>query len=362
MMKLTVDRVALVDILGRVELGVKKPTLFPLTVATVVLSADADRVTVVGQQDAVFVRAGCPATVTEAGGTGLGLHTLLGVLKAMDSETVTLACANRVDVSMAGGHILATQKQLSLPKTVPSLAESEPIIIAGLKNGLDHVAHAQADEESRPVLYAVAFQHGTSGNEVALVAADGFRLGLATANVVSGTWIQDIVVPYPAVTLLRELMRGDVAVMLDQPHILFRCQESGVEVIALLVNATYPNYERLIPEDGTKLDVGLAPLRAALGATLAIVPDGGVVRLQTKTPEVLSIWAESEECAKVEAQIPCEGECRIAFNGRYLEEALSRCGDSVTMYTTTTSSPALITSDSQHREVLMPMFVVWPEE
>jgi len=145
-----------------------------------------------------------------------------------------------------------------------------------------------------------------------------------------------------------------------------------VELVATLIQGTFPNYSQLIPQSfTTKATIGLTSFagdahrrdlcarRRRHRARPDGAGDGGGSGL-------LTISARAEEIGNHEGKmdVKIEGEAsKIAFNSKYLQDVLSVLDtDSVALETTSPSSPGVIrplgTSDS-YVHVVMPMFVQW---
>lgn len=113
-----------------------------------------------------------------------------------------------------------------------------------LKKGLSQVVFAASGDETRPVLTGV-FLHTVDGVLFA-AATDSYRLAekeLAKTD-------QDISLLIPA-TALQELLRilpdnvDEVTVLAEAQQVLFRAGD--IELVTRLIEATYPDYKKLIP-------------------------------------------------------------------------------------------------------------------
>jgi len=245
-----------------------------------------------------------------------------------------------------------------------------------LKTAISRVAFAAATEESRPVLTGVECKF--LGSAFSLAAADGFRLAVQH-GVLDAPIESDTTVIVPARTL-NELARliGDqtdpiqIVMTESKGQIMFRSQ--GLEVVSQLLQGTFPNYEQLIPQTYQTRAIFDLPdlLRATRTAGIFARDGSNIVRLQVtpdpgeEFPGKVIVSASSDEIGnnqdEVDAEVLEGEESKIAFNSRYLQDALSVLDrGKVVMETTTPSAPGVfkhIDSDD-YIHVVMPMFVQW---
>jgi DNA polymerase-3 subunit beta len=153
-------------------------------------------------------------------------------------------------------------------------------------------------------------------------------------------------------------------------QVLFRMK--SVEMVATLVQGTFPNYSQLIP--ASYASRALIDMRQFLQETriaAIFARDGsGIVRIQLQpgedvAPGKLIISARAEEIGehRGEMDVKIEGEAsKIAFNSKYLQDVLQvlDCAQ-VALETSTPSSPGVLrpVGVENYVHVVMPMFVQW---
>lgn len=114
------------------------------------------------------------------------------------------------------------------------------------KKALQQVIFAASNDESRPVLTGV-FLHTVDG-QLYMASTDSYRL--AEKNL--GANDQNISLLIPA-TAMQDLLRiigddtGDITVQHNDQQVLFKVGD--IELLARLVEGTYPPYRKLIPSD-----------------------------------------------------------------------------------------------------------------
>ncbi|MFC1916318.1 DNA polymerase III subunit beta [Chloroflexota bacterium] len=284
------------------------------------------------------------------------------------TKTLELKCA-RFEARISG---VDAKDFPPIPKIEEGLTTKAEI--ETLEQGINQVVFAAATEESRPVLTGVDAQF--NGDLLTLAAADGFRLAvykLPLAAPVSEP--TEVIIPARTLAELNRLMADqeeavEITVNPNKSQALFRLK--NVELVSQLVQGTFPNYAQLIPQSyNTRMVVSVAEfVRATKTASIFARDGSGIVRLVITpgaelAPGKLTVSARSEEIGddvgEIDATVEGE-EAKIAFNGKYLTEALSALHEAqVALETTNPSSPGVIrpVGVDNYIHVVMPMFVQW---
>ena len=253
---------------------------------------------------------------------------------------------------------------------------SLPMRASVLKEAIEQVVFAAAQDDSRPVLAGVLMT--VKEGKLTLAAADGFRLAVRRVDLgtTDGPELQMIV---PARTLI-EVARGlsddeeevvEVASTPDQNQVLFK--HKGAEVVSRLIEGQFPDYNRIIPKDSkTRVTLQTADfLRATKAAQVFARDNSMIVRLQLVPAEgddaalgKVTVTATSAEIGDntgdVDASV--EGEAQhVAFNGRYLRDALEALdAQQAFLEVTGPASPGVIrpaSGPNGYLHVIMPMHV-----
>jgi len=154
-------------------------------------------------------------------------------------------------------------------------------------------------------------------------------------------------------------------------QVLFRMKT--VELVATLIQGTFPNYSQLIPQSyTTRTVIDMRQFLQEIRIAAIFARDGaGIVRLQVEPGEgdglgKMTVSARAEEIGehRGEIDVKVEGEvAKIAFNSRYLQDVLQALDDAETLAleTTSPSSPGVIrpVDGDDYVHVVMPMFVQW---
>ncbi|MBI4337376.1 MAG: DNA polymerase III subunit beta [Chloroflexi bacterium] len=241
----------------------------------------------------------------------------------------------------------------------------------GLRLAINQVVFAAATEDSRPVLTGVKVELEDSG--VTLAAADGFRLAVHTAQLKAPAGeASAFIVPARTLQEVQRLL-GDqeepveMVVAPSRSQALFRLKSA--ELVSQLIQGTFPNYKQLIPQGYTTRGVVNMQdfLRATRTASIFARDGSGIIRLhmlpgQPGSMKVVSVAEEvGENAGELDAKV--EGpEAKIAFNSKYLLDALQAMNaEEVALEVTTSSSPGVFRplDSTGYVHVVMPMFVQW---
>lgn len=289
------------------------------------------------------------------------------------TQTLRLDCA-RFSANMKGIDayefpLIPTYHEERTSNTPIIEGQSYTMSIDTLRSAISAVTVAASQDENRPTLTGVecTFASGT----LHMAATDGYRM--ATYQIDCQGSDEKIVLIVPArnlaeVARIASSATGDVTVIVSSSRnqVLFSmaADVGRVDVVSELIDARFPDYRATIPKSYDTLTVvdTAALLKAVRVALLFARDNANIIRCAVSPSGHLRITATSAEmgdnASELDAQV--EGaEIEIAFNARYVIDALS-CVDqpSVVIKTTTATRPAMLTpngEDSPYMAVLMPM-------
>jgi DNA polymerase-3 subunit beta len=243
-----------------------------------------------------------------------------------------------------------------------------------LRQAIGQTVFAAATDDSRPILTGVDTRF--EGNKLSLAASDGFRLSVFDLALEKPLGEKtEIVIPAKALAELNRLLgdeENEVLLQTDaaRSRVLFRL--TNVEMVAQLIQGTFPNISQLIPTSSTsnaRISVGDF-LREARIASVFARDGSGIVRLvvtpgEGVTPGKVTISARAEEIGDNQGEIDAavEGEgVKIAFNGKYLQDVLQALdGGEISLQTSGPSSQGAFrpVGSDNYVHIIMPMFVQW---
>lgn len=241
------------------------------------------------------------------------------VIKAEDTK-VTIS-ANKYTSTINGA--LADDFP-ELPEIDEKNAVTFKMAVDEFKNGLNQVTIASSNDLTRPALTGVYFN--TYDKILAVAATDGYRL--AERKLINK--VESEVMAVVPATSIQEVMRSisddmeEIEFSFNEDLVRFRLGE--VEIISKLIDASFPDYTKLIPKNN---DIKVALKRDELMrvtklAALFAKGVGGSIVCETKNNEFLvkSVANEfGENDSKIETEVDKEG--KITLNSRFLIDALN---------------------------------------
>ena len=382
-MKLQCTQEALAEALatvGRVVPG--KSTLPVLT--NVLLEADpGDGLRLVATNLDLTVSRRVRATVSAEGRTTVPARLLADYVALLDrGKLISLNLSS-------GGHKLhlacdryaaniATLPANEFPDT-PTVDGAVRLQVDGavLKTAIEQVVFAAAPDDTRPVLAGVLLRFDTDG--LTLAAADGFRLAVRTVKLADTTTRAAWIVPARTLVEVAHTLPSapgrPVTISGTAGGHEVHLALGDVEITSRLIDGQFPDYERIIPRDSTTtIILGTVDLLRATRVAAVFARDNShIVRLEcTPPPEdgtpalgqvlVKATSAEmGDNVGQLEASVRGDA-AQIAFNGRYLRDALEVLGSpQVGIQLSGSQRPGVLRPvgdlESTHLHVIMPLSV-----
>jgi len=362
-------------IVGR---AVAARSTLPIT-QNILLSAEKSRLKLAATNLEMATTCWIGAEVKKEGDITVPARLLIDFVNSLPNDLIEINLpVNSRILELKSGHFQARIHGLDasdfppIPQINDGIATT--IEAANLREGITQVAFAAATEESRPVLTGINTE--LDGEQLNLVAADGFRLAVHKTTLGSSV-IEKTIVIVPARTLseVNRLLSEqeepvEITVNEKKSQILFRLKNA--ELVSQLIQGSFPNYSQVIPESYTTravLDINEF-LRVAKMSSIFARDASGIVRLvitpgSELTPGKVTVSAQAEEVGDNVGEIDAltDGEeAKIAFNVKYLADVLSILPQAqVALELTTPSSPGTLRpiGVDNYVHVVMPMFVQW---
>ena len=377
-MKVSCTQEALARGLGIVGRAVASRSPLPIT-SNVLITSDEGRLKLAATNLEITMSCWIDAQIDEEGAITVPARLLSDFVNTLPNDRISLTVAPRSrQVRLACARNEATIGGMDADDFPPAPVVKDGVTVQldakGLRQAIAQTVFAAATDDSRPVLTGVdtKFENGT----LTLAASDGFRLSVfklpLDAAVPETT---EIVVPGRALGELNRLLAEEEdAITLRtnaaKTQVLFRLK--NVEMVAQLIQGTFPNFGQLIPASYTSKAVAEVGefLRETRIASVFARDGSGIVRLvvtpgEGVTPGKIVISARAEEIGDNQGELDAavEGEgVKIAFNGKYLQDVLQALdGGQLAMETTGPSSQGVFkpVGEDNYVHVIMPMFVQW---
>lgn len=343
----------------------------------VLVETDQGRLKLVATDLTMAVTCWIGAQVEEEGAVTVPARLLTDFVNSLPNDRIDLTVSGRAKQL----HIQCARNEATIAgmdaadfPPVPPVADGLTLRLdpKALHRAITQVQFAAAADDTRPVLTGIHTL--AEGDTLTLAAADGFRLGVYKLPLDQDVAEKvEVIVPARAFREVERLLGDEtdpieISFNAARSQALFRMQNA--EVVATLIQGTFPNYSQLIPQSyTTRAEAATKDLLQETRIAAIFARDGaGIVRLQIDPVDgagKLTISARAEEIGdhRGELDVALEGEAsKIAFNSRYLQDVLGVLdSEKVVVETTSPSSPGVIrpVGDDRYVHVVMPMFVQW---
>lgn len=344
-MKVHVSKNQLADVLGHVERIVPARSSNPgLSLVRIEMADNA--LIFSGSNMDIDIEARVNADVSGEGHVAVPAQVFGQVVRALPGDQVELSLDEKEMEIVCGSY--STRLQLVDAAQAPALTFSTEysgeLAAEELAAALGHVRYAAATADYQAIFRGVKLELGDERTRA--VASDGFRLAYYHLTSTSGLEV-NLVLPARSVEeLVRILDDGPVKLAVGEGQIML-CT-SSVRLNLKLMDGSFPDYERVIPSsfpvtvstDARQLSeavsrVALMADRTTNNRVDMFVKDG-----------VMQITAEGAFGRSQEAvpglQEGSDNEIAVAFNAKYLVDALSPLSGQVCMSLSRETAPSVM--------------------
>lgn len=344
-MKVQVPKKSLAEALQHVERIVPTRSSNPgLNLVRIDLLDDALRFS--GTNLDLDIESTIAADVRGEGTLALPAQVLGQVVRALPGDVVDVEVDEaELAVSSDG---FATRLQLVDPSSAPTVSfpdsYSAKLPARDLARALGSVRYAAAVAEYQAIFRGVKLEFSDGGSRV--VATDGFRLAYYDLDAVSGI-DAELIVPARSVDEIVKLVGdGEIELAAEEGQLSLRREDVRLNV--KLMDGTFPDYRRVIPSAfPVTITLEAAKLREAV-ARVAVMADktaNNRVDLFVKDG-TLQITAEgaygrSQEAIEVQ-QEGSDAEIALAYNAKYLTDALAPLGADLRASFSGATSPSVM--------------------
>lgn len=247
---------------------------------------------------------------------------------------------------------------------LPEISEENAVIfkigVDEFKQGVSEVAIASSNDLTRPALTGIYFN--TNDNTLAIAATDGYRL--AEKKLIKNIQSEiNVIVP---TSTMQEVLRSisedteEVEISFNEDLVRFRLGE--VEIISKLIDASFPDYQRLIPKDNNiKLTLNREELSRVtkLAALFARSVNGSII-CEAKKPDTFSVKSIASELGENDSSIitTVEEEGKVNLNSRFLMDALNVLEEpEITFSFSATITPVVLRNktNQDYTHIIMPL-------
>ncbi|MGR3660078.1 MAG: DNA polymerase III subunit beta [Paracoccaceae bacterium] len=332
-MKISIERGDLLKALSQAQSVVERRNTIPI-LANVLIEAAGSDVSFRATDLDIEVVDKAPAQVERAGATTVSavmLHEI--VRKLPDGALVALeddGTSGRLTVDAGRSNFsLATLPREDFPIMASSEYESNFSAKASvLRRLFDKSKFAISTEETRYYLNGV-YMHvatGESGQVLRCVATDGHRLARIDAELPEGAEnMPGVIVPRKTVGELRKLLDDDdaiIAVSVSETKVRFATP--GITLTSKVIDGTFPDYTRVIPQGNTrKMEVDAAEFAKAVDRVATVSSERSRAVKLVIEDDLLTLSVNAPDSGAAEEQLNVaygDERLEIGFNAKYLLE------------------------------------------
>jgi DNA polymerase-3 subunit beta len=349
--------------------------------SNILLSAEEGRLKLVTTNLEIGVNCWIGARIDDEGSITVPARLLTEFVNSMPPGPIDMELAVRTQtLHLKAGRFEANIKGIDasdfpLVPTADTLRDTAGAVHITLaadtfRSMIDQVTFAAATDESRPILTGVLAEF--ESDALNLAAADGFRLSVRRETTDMGLSSPvNIIIPARALDEVSRISSGQedpvqVIITPARNQVLFHLD--SVDLVSQLIEGKFPDYDQIIPKEyATRAVVNTQDLLKAVKVSHLFARESAnsvrfhVVPGTELTPGHMTITATSAELGDNVGEIDAsvEGnEVEIAFNAKYMIDALSATDSAeVALTTTVPTSPGVIrpADGDDYVCVIMPM-------
>ena len=372
-MKVTVERAQLLKSLGHVHRVVERRNTIPI-LGNVLVRAENAKLSLKATDLDLEVTETLAAETGTGGSTTVPAHMFYDIVRKLPdgAQIVLEGDGDRSVLAIRAGRSRFTLQ--TLPESdFPDLAAGDmthsfTLAAADVKRLIDRTQFAISTEETRYYLNGIYLHAAGSAKAATLraVATDGHRLAQIDCALPKGAaGMPGVIVPRKTVGEVQRLIEdteAEVAIELSQGKIRFTI--GNVVLTSKLIDGTFPDYGRVIPQNNDKeLIVDKKDFEAAVDRVSTISSERGrAVKLALSAGKlVLSVTNPDSGSATEELEVEYASDALdIGFNSRYLLDIAAQIeGEVAVLRLADPGSPTLV-QDKDNKGalyVLMPMRV-----
>ena len=363
-MKFSISREALIKPLNLVAGVVERRQTLPI-LSNVLLNLEGTQLSLTGTDLEVEL---IGRVEVEAGGVDgditVPARKLVDICKSLpDSSQIEFSVDSGKAMVKAGRgrFTLSTLPATEFP-SVDESAGDQTLEVAQsvVKRLIDRTAFAMAQQDVRYYLNGMLLE--LKAGRLRMVATDGHRLELCTANEAVSTGDAAIIIPRKGVLELSRLLDTDESIRLVIGSNHIRAANQQFTFTSKLVDGKFPEYERVLPKSADKTVIGQRlELRQAFTRTAILSNEkyrGVRLKLSADTLDITANNPEQEQAEEVVAVEYQGEELEVGFNVSYLLDVLSVLdGDQIRLSLSDSASSALLeeADEGDSLYVVMPM-------
>lgn len=366
----TIDRIALKKNLSTARRVIEKRNTIPI-LSQIILEADADsgQITTRATDLDIWIEQKLEAEISASFQIAVQPAALAAV--ATYAHEPVNVCPNGEKLTMRAGFLISRLRMLCEAQDFPQPAKDRlqeldkapeiEVSQSDLHRLLHLGHHCITSEGTRYYLNGTFLTKNPETGNLRAVTTDGHRMAVIDSQVFAPD-PPDIIIPRKAVDLLLFLTKpgNNLPVKISFSEQMVRFRIGDIEVISKVIDGTYPDYQRVIPQGETTTTFNLTQHAVtqvtAISNALRSPAYWSDIILDGKAGHLICENRSDDHDAIVPLQ--AHGEGQIAMNGRYLS-AQMKVTPTANLKMTTSSNPAILVSeDPDAFWVIMPKRLV----
>jgi DNA polymerase III subunit beta len=313
------------------------------------LEATDQTLRVLGCDGEMWVQKTVPCLVSEPGAVCVQARLLVDLLASLPDGDIHIYIIDGQGMMLQQGaseYRMLTLDASDFPEPPDYGGDGElSLPMKTLREAVDSVIFAVSGDNHRPILTGVMFSY--DGSMLTLVATDTHRLAVRRLAETGFGSNVTAVLPEKALKVIKNLPLGDSdPVSIHFGYGRLGVDSAGTKVVSQLLAGVYPPWERVVPAETTRTwSVEVDQLEEKVKRTMILARDNANrVKFKGEGDQIL-LSAHSEEKGEAKEEVPMvsnDGDVEIAFNGKYVEDALDAMpGPGVRIEMTESSRPAI---------------------
>ena len=344
---------------------VEKRHTLPI-LSNVLMEMSGGRLTLLATDIEIQIRTGTEAPATDQAALTVAARKLQDILRSLpESSEVSLNLDDkRLQVKAGKSRFnLQTLPAEDFPRMAIADGQQTKIEISQkqFKRLLALVQYSMAQQDIRYYLNGLLLV--VNGSEMRVVATDGHRLAYASEEIGGNHQRLEVILPRKTILeLSRQLADNDDMLEISLTPTQAQFRFGDIELVSKLIDGKYPDYERVIPQNHTKvISLDRAQLLQSLQRVAILTNEkfrGVRIVLGAGSLKIMSNNAEQEE-AQEEIEIDYSAEALdVGFNVTYLLDVLNNLNvEKIECRLADANSSALfmLPGNERFKYVVMPM-------
>lgn len=348
-MKFHCDKNKLADGLNTALKAVSSRSTLPI-LQSFLLKSQKGELKCIGNDLEMGIEVTIPASIEEEGMIAVNARMFFEIIRKMPDGEITISSeGSTVKIASAHSEFNINAEDSKEFIMLPQVERNNPLVLSQgiLKKKISQTIFSISLDDNRKVLQGELFD--IIDNRLNLVAIDGYRISIQTMNLKVNFPETSVIIPGKTLSEVQKILSSEeteeVSIYFTDKHVLFEIEQTIV--VSRIIEGSFPKYMQMFSEDfKTSVEVNRHQLLYGIerAALLARESKKAPVKLELKDGNL--IITSNTELGTVYEEIQIEqigDNLVIAFNPRYLMEALKVIEEeTVNLRLTISSNPCII--------------------